>query len=81
MNLVTRVKNALIKASTSYTSDIRRAYKRALKREEDENAAGAQTNLENEKIARKEKGHSVTILGSPMSSSKSEKKSPHPVAS
>jgi len=39
MNLVTRVKNALIKASTSYTSDIRRAYKRALKREEDENAA------------------------------------------
>ncbi len=56
MNLVTRVKNALIKASTSYTSDIRRAYKRALKREEDENAAWVlKLILENEKIARKEK--------------------------
>ncbi|BDH79091.1 MAG TPA: fumarate hydratase [Methanothermobacter sp.] len=56
MNLVTRVKNALIKASTSYTSDIRRAYKRALRREEDENAAWVlKLILENEKIAKKEK--------------------------
>ncbi|MDI9623737.1 MAG: fumarate hydratase [Methanothermobacter sp.] len=56
MNLVTRVKKALIKASTSYTSDIRRAYKRALRIEEDENAAWVlKLILENEKIARKEK--------------------------
>lgn len=56
MNLPTRVKNALIKASTSYTSDIRRAYKRALKIEENENAAWVlRLILENEKIARKEK--------------------------
>ncbi|WP_455240884.1 fumarate hydratase [Methanothermobacter tenebrarum] len=56
MNLVTRVKNALIKASTSYTNDVRRAYKRALKREENENAAWMlKLIIENEKIARKEK--------------------------
>jgi len=56
MKLVKKVKNALIKASTSYTTDVRRAYERALKTEEDENAAWVlKLILENEKIARKEK--------------------------
>ncbi len=55
MNITSKIKNALLEASTSYSQDIRKAYKKALKIEEDENVAWIlKLLLENEKIAKEE---------------------------